>query len=193
MPFRSPSTLSPTTFLPFSSSITTSNSSHSLFSFPRLLVGVWMWPVRPSLEFSQGNCFHCCSLKKKPKQMNPKMFIRFPQLPQLENPSDSLFLSSVSHFLSPLPIFSPSAISTLSVCLTLSLFHSPCAISFSPLYHLSLLLSFALILTQIEVGGGGGGFPIAHSLPKIYFCLCSLTLLGQKRFILKKKKEKKKK
>lgn len=82
------------------------------------------------------------------------MFIRFPQLPQLENPSDSMFLLSVSHFLSPLPIFSPSAIHTLSVCLMLSLFHSPSAISFSPLYHLSLFLSFALILPQIEVGVG---------------------------------------
>lgn len=81
-----------------------------------------------------------------------------------------------------LSIFSPSDIRTLSVCLSLSLFHSHCAISFSPLYYLSLLFSIALILSQIE-GEGGGGLPILHSLPKIYFCLCSLTLLGQKHFI----------
>lgn len=151
-----------------------------------------MWPVRPNVEFSQGNCFHCCSLKgtENPNKWTLKCSYDFLNSHNLKTHL-TLFLLFVSHFLSPLPIFSPSAIHTQSVCLTLSLFHSPCAISFSPLYHLSLFLSCALILPQIE--GGRGTSHSTFSPKNLFLSVLSYSTRTETFYLKKKKGEKKEK
>lgn len=109
------------------------------------------------------------------------MFIQNHFLNSHQIPKASPFGRSLTFFL----ISSPSAIGTL--CLSLSHFHSYCAISFSPLYYLSLIHTLALILHQI----GGGTFPFCLLSQKSIF-VCTLTPLKQKRFIKRQGKKRRK-
>lgn len=117
--------------------------------------------------------------------MNPKMFIRFPQLPQLENPSDSVSLVCLS-------LSFPSS-HLFSICHSHTVYLSHAFSVSLPLCHLFLTLVPSLPLPFICFNpssnlGEGGDFPF-HILSQKSIFVCALLLYSDRNVLFKKKKK----
>lgn len=114
------------------------------------------------------------------------MFIRFPQLPQLENPSDSVSLVCLS-------LSFPSS-HLFSICHSHTVYLSHAFSVSLPLCHLfltlvpSLPLPFICFNPSSNLGEGGGDFPF-HILSQKSIFVCALLLYSDRNVLFKKKKK----